>query len=188
MSRVEAIGGAMAEADGQESKATSISASHLVLLHYDQEHIALRRYLLLTGIDDQTAQEIVQETFLKLHSHLNRNGERTNLRAWLYRVARNLALNEHSSARRRGLQQIDETEGEEAFGRDEDSPETLLLQNEREAQVRRAMQKLSLPQRECLLLRTEGMKYREIAEVLQISVASVGENIQRGLERLKRLL
>lgn len=188
MSRVEAIGGSMANAEERESKAGSVSANHLVLHHYDREHIALRRYLMLTGVDDQTAQEIVQETFLKLHSHLGKNGDRTNLRAWLYRVARNLSINERSSLRSRSTQPVGEMEGEEAFGRNEDSPETLLLQNERETQVRHAMRKLSLPQRECLLLRTEGMKYREIAEVLQISVASVGENIQRGLVKLKSLL
>ena len=186
MSRVEVIQGTMAPAQEHPSKAEP--ASQLVLYYYDQEHMALRRYLKLNGVNDQTAQEIVQEAFLKLHSHLNKNGDRTNLRAWLYRVARNLAMNEHASAWNRGPRQGGEPVNEEEFGRDENSPEALLLRSERESQIRLAIQKLSLPQRECLLLRSEGMKYREIADVLQISVASVGENVQRGLEKLRSLL
>jgi len=40
----------------------------------------------------------------------------------------------------------------------------------------------------CLVLRSQGLKYREIAEALNLSVSTVGENVQRGLEKLKELL
>jgi RNA polymerase sigma-70 factor (ECF subfamily) len=50
------------------------------------------------------------------------------------------------------------------------------------------MQGLSAAQRECLVLRSQGLKYREIADVLNVSTSTVGENIQRGLERLKEVL
>jgi DNA-directed RNA polymerase specialized sigma24 family protein len=39
-----------------------------------------------------------------------------------------------------------------------------------------------------LALRAEGFKYREIADVLELSTSTVGENVQRGLEKLKELL
>jgi hypothetical protein len=54
----------------------------LVLEYYDQEHVAIRRYLLLLSVDSETAQEIVQEAFLKLQEHVLAHGDRTNLRAW----------------------------------------------------------------------------------------------------------
>jgi RNA polymerase sigma-70 factor (ECF subfamily) len=187
MSRVEVIQQPVAVVKDRE-RTPSVPVNSLVLQYYDQEHIALRRYLLLTGLDDPTAQEIVQETFLKLHGHLGKDGDRSNLRAWLYRVARNLALNEHASARRRRTETINGTLAEETFASNENSPEARFLQGERETQLRKAIGKLSLSQRECLLLRSQGMKYREIADILDISVASVGENIQRGLESLKELL
>jgi DNA-directed RNA polymerase specialized sigma24 family protein len=38
------------------------------------------------------------------------------------------------------------------------------------------------------MLRAQGLKYREIAEALNLSVSTVGENVQRGLERLKEML
>ncbi|MGI9074409.1 MAG: RNA polymerase sigma factor [Bryobacteraceae bacterium] len=68
------------------------------------------------------------------------------------------------------------------------SPEQDLLAQERILQLRRAMDALSTAQKECLLLRAEGLKYREIAEVLNVSVSTVGENVQRGLEKLKEMI
>jgi RNA polymerase sigma-70 factor, ECF subfamily len=63
-----------------------------------------------------------------------------------------------------------------------------VLGKERDRQLRQAMTKLSDAQRACLVLRAQGLKYREIAEALELSISTVGENIQRGLERLKDLL
>src|SRR5438105_14348944 len=63
------------------------SLRRLLLEHYDREHVAIRRYLLFLSVDSDTAQEIVQEAFLKLHEHLLADGDRSNLRAWLYRLA-----------------------------------------------------------------------------------------------------
>jgi RNA polymerase sigma-70 factor, ECF subfamily len=188
MSRVDAIGAPMAGAEERHPGIAEVPVNQLVLQFYDREHLALRRYLVFSGSDDATAEEIVQETFLKLHGHLSRNGERSNLRGWIYRVAHNLALNERTSVRRRRSQPIEECQCEDRFVSSDGSPEAQFLQNEREAQVQRAMRKLSEAQCECLLLRTQGLKYREIAEVLEISVASVGENVQRGLEKLREML
>jgi RNA polymerase sigma-70 factor (ECF subfamily) len=188
MSRVDAIGAAMAGAEERRPGMADTPVNQVLLLHYDREHLALRRYLVFSGLDEATAEEIVQETFLKLHRHLSRNGERTNLRGWIYRVAHNLALNEQASARRRRSQPIEEGECEDAFASNDNSPEVQFLHNERETRVREAMRKLSEAQCECLLLRAQGLKYREIAAVLEISVASVGENVQRGLEKLKEML
>src|SRR3954452_9655267 len=69
------------------------SLRRLVLEYYDREHLAIRRYLSFLSVNPETARDIVQESFLKLHEHLLANGDRTNLRAWLYRVAHNLARN-----------------------------------------------------------------------------------------------
>jgi DNA-directed RNA polymerase specialized sigma24 family protein len=54
--------------------------------------------------------------------------------------------------------------------------------------MRDAISQLTPAQKECLLLRAQGFKYREIAGVLNNSVSTIGENIQRGLQKLKELL
>jgi DNA-directed RNA polymerase specialized sigma24 family protein len=63
--------------ESEESRAAAAGASvdDLVLWHYDREHLPLRRYLKLTGVNESTAQEIVQETFLRLYRHLRAPGD-----------------------------------------------------------------------------------------------------------------
>jgi RNA polymerase sigma-70 factor, ECF subfamily len=164
------------------------SLQRLVLEHYDQEQIPLRRYVSFLGVDAETAREIVQESFLKLHEHLLRGGDRTNLRAWLYRVAHNLARNAQSAFRASRTDPLPGLESGKEPVLKAASAEQELLMRERMVRLRAAMIELSTAQRECLVLRAQGLKYREIAEVLNLSTSTVGENIQRGLERLKELL
>jgi RNA polymerase sigma-70 factor, ECF subfamily len=164
------------------------SARRLILDLYDQEHVAIRRYLVFLGLTSDAAQEIVQDAFLKLHEHLLAEGDRRNLRAWLYRVAHNLARNAQTAAR------VTKTDALSADGVGSDiravalTAEEELLEAERNRRVQQAINGLSTAQKECLILRAQGLKYREIAEALNISVSTVGENVQRGLEKLKGLL
>ena len=65
--------------------------SRILLDLYDREQTPLKRYVAMLGIDAETARDIVQEGFLKLHEHLLAGGDQANLRAWLYRVVDNNA-------------------------------------------------------------------------------------------------
>lgn len=164
--------------------AEDLPVDEIVLRHYDRENLPLRRYLKLTGVDESTAQEIVQETFLRLYRHLREDGDRTNLRAWCYRVAQNLARNEQGSTRQRRWAPLDEEMLPEMMP----SAESQLLVREREGRLRSGIARLSVAERECLLLRAQGLKYREIAAVLEISISSAAENVQRALEKLKEIV
>ena len=163
------------------------SLRRLVLEYYDREHVAIRRYLSFLSVDPEVAREIVQESFLKLHEHLLANGDRTNLRAWLYRVAHNLARNAQMASHWVKTDSLDLDAAHHACATAA-SPEQELLAQERILRLRRAIDVLSTAQKECLVLRAEGLKYREIAEILNISVSTVGENVQRGLEKLKEVI
>lgn len=161
---------------------------NLILDHYDREHVAIQRYLIFLGVDVDTAQEAVQESFLKLHEHLLARGDRTNLRAWLYRVAHNLARNAQSAHRSSRTDSLPDATVALELAASTVSAEEALLAEEKTRRLQQAMEQLSPAQRQALVLRTQGLKYREIADVLNVSVSTVGENIQRGLERLKELL
>ena len=165
-----------------------VKLRRLVLELYDREHVALRRYLSFLGVEVDTGQEIIQESFLKLHQHLLDGGDQSNLRAWLYRVAHNLARNWQSSAHAAKTDFLSDAIVTGDFPSRAASPEDQLLTAERTERFLAALRQLSAAQRECLTLRAGGMKYREIAEVLNLSVSTVGENITRGLEKLKELL
>jgi RNA polymerase sigma-70 factor (ECF subfamily) len=162
--------------------------SRLLLDLYDREQTPLKRYLAMLGVDPETARDLVQESFLKLHEHLLAGGDQGNLRAWLYRVVHNSARNGQTSFGTRNTGRIDDLPPTASPVATDESAEERLLGREREQRLRQAMEKLSEAQRACLVLRTQGLKYREIAEALQLSVSTVGENVQRGLERLRELL
>jgi RNA polymerase sigma-70 factor, ECF subfamily len=162
--------------------------SRVLLELYDREQTPLKRYLAMLGVDAETARDIVQESFLKLHEHLLGAGDQGNLRAWLYRVVHNNARNRQTSFGVRNTGRLDDLPLTASPVARDESPEERLLGVEREQRLRQAMDKLSEAQRACLVLRTQGLKYREIAESLDLSVSTVGENVQRGLERLRELL
>jgi RNA polymerase sigma-70 factor, ECF subfamily len=172
--------------DGQD--VNDASRLQLVLEHYDREQLPLRRYVGFLGVDAETAREIVQESFLRLHEHLMQGGEQTHLRGWLYRVAHNLARNTQSAFHSKKTDRLVDSAPAGDFVAAGTSVEDDLLARERIVRFRQAMQELSPAQRDCLALRAQGLKYREIADALSLSVSTVGENVQRGLERLKELL
>jgi RNA polymerase sigma-70 factor (ECF subfamily) len=165
-----------------------VKIRRLVLEWYDREHVAVRRYLLFLGVEAETVREIIQDTFLKLHQHLLDGGDQSNLRAWLYRVAHNLAHNWQSSFRVSKTDFLSDLTVTGDLPSHTVSAEDKLLAAERTKRFREALGQLSAAQRECLALRAQGMKYREIAEALDLSVSTVGENIGRGLEKLKELV
>jgi len=161
------------------------SSVDLVLQHYDSEQLPLRRYLIFLGIDAETASEIVQECFLRLHEHLMRGGDQSQLRAWLYRVGHNLVRNAQSAFHSAKTDRFADMTELNSLAAKEKSAEEELLAKEQVSTFHHAMSQLSAAQRDCLVLRAQGLKYREIAEALKLSVSTVAENVQRGLERLK---
>lgn len=162
--------------------------SQLLLEFYDREQTPLRRYVAVLGVDPETARDIVQEGFLKLHEHLLAGGDRSNLRAWLYRVVHNGARNRQASFGVRKTSRLDDLTPAASPLAQDPSAEEELLARERNERLLEAMNKLSEAQRACVVLRTQGLKYREIAEALDLSVSTVGENIQRGLDRLREMI
>jgi RNA polymerase sigma-70 factor (ECF subfamily) len=164
------------------------SSLRLVLEYYDREQVPLLRYLAFLNVDRETAQEIVQDCFIKLHEHLKADGDSSNLRAWLYRVAHNLARNSQTSARARRTERLaDMTAASEPVSRQQ-SVEEALLEREKSERVQQCLQQLTDAQRQALVLRSQGLKYREIAQTLGLSVSTVAENIQRGMDKLRQIV
>ena len=156
---------------------------------FDQFRDPLYRYFLCLGLSHDDAGDGVQETFLRLHRHLQGHGDRTNLRGWIFQVARNLVRNEIKRAGRQRTEAMDDAiERQCARGNPMDNPEDQVLQRERLLRLQRAIAKLTSQQRECLQLRASGLRYREIAEVLGIGISSVGELVQRATARLSEEL
>jgi RNA polymerase sigma-70 factor (ECF subfamily) len=124
------------------------------------------------------SEDVVQEAFLKLADETALQARPdVEVGAWLRRVALNLAFNSIRGERR--AQARLERVGQLETGEVSDSPATVLLRREEQADVRRILADLPERQRECLLLRHSGYSYAEIAATLGIATGSVGVLLAR---------
>lgn len=134
--------------------------------------------------DDAAAEDLAQETFLKLYRQPPDNLDAPG--AWLHRVATRLAYDymdkiarDRRLAERQG-KQMPEGEGAVPSGEDE-----LMRQLDQE-EVREWLDELDERDRKALLLRYSGYSYAEIAEELSVRPPLVGTLLSRATERLKR--
>lgn len=141
------------------------------------------RYLVMSGVPGEAAAEAVQDAFLGLYQAWRKGEKIREPRAWVYRVARNAALN---SLRAQSRQTVLPDEWESHLTSGEASAETRAIEAERMEGFREALQGLSERQRLCLELRAQGMRYREIAAVLDIQISTAAEYVRRGIEELRK--
>jgi RNA polymerase sigma-70 factor (ECF subfamily) len=145
---------------------------------FRQYHAPLVRYLTRRLGDRDWAEEVAQETFVRAL----RQSELKNERAWVFAVATNLVRDEARKdvRRRRHLELL----AAEAKAESGDAPPDELVRSEERAMARKALEALSEKDREALLMKEEGLDYHEIAEALELSVASVGTTLSRARRRL----
>ena len=141
----------------------------------------LQRYLVCLGLSADEAQDVVQDAFLSLYKHLASGGSRENIRSWLFRVAHNRARNRQLSYDRRFGEALDPDR--DSIAR-QATPEQVVLEKEKFRRLGRAILSLTESERECLLLRAGGLRYREIAEVLGIPTSTVGDTVDRAIRKL----
>jgi RNA polymerase sigma-70 factor (ECF subfamily) len=131
--------------------------------------------------DHAEAEDVVQETFLKLDGQpvLERPDE--EVAAWLRRVCLNTAYN-RLRGQRRATARLDRAGRAERLDEERGQGEPLLdvLRAEQQRAVRSALAALPERQRACLLLRHAGYSYAEIAATLDLAVGSVGVLLARG--------
>ena len=152
---------------------------------FARHHVELYRYVARFTGDADLAQDVVQDTFVKLAARPPADEGR--LRGWLFRVATTIALDALRSSRRR-LALVRERPGRQPVGGAPPDPATALEREETRRRVREALAKLSEKERAVLLMREEGFAHREIAAAVGTTTPSVGTMIARALEKLARHL
>jgi RNA polymerase sigma-70 factor (ECF subfamily) len=141
----------------------------------------LLRYLVCLGLSSDEAQDAVQDAFVSLQRHLAANRSKESIRSWLFRVAHNQARNWQKSYGRRFAAPLDA--GVESIA-DKETPERAVLKKEKFERLGKAIRQLTENERECLLLRASGLRYREIGEVMGISTSTVGDMVERAIKKL----
>lgn len=165
---------------------TPASLEERVASLFDRWSDSIFRYLTCAGADAGEAEEITQETFFRLFRTLHSGKEIENASAWLFRVAHNLSIDRSRRVTPLSTALPDVAQQAEEKPDPHPTPETLFLDNERMARLERAVRSLTAMQRNCLNLRAEGFRHREIAEVLGVSLSSVADALRRALTRLTK--
>ena len=146
----------------------------------------LLRYVSGLGLPSADGEEVVQEVFLALFQHLRRGRPRTNLKGWVFRVGHNLALKQRMRNGRRDKIYTADFEPSEPPAPDL-NPEDHFAGIQHREKLLAVIETLPELDRCCLYLRAEGLRYRQIAEILDISLGGVAELLGRTLARLHRV-
>ncbi len=147
----------------------------LFLAYYDGVYRLLFR---IVGSREE-AEDLAQETFLRLSRQRFPEGRDHNVRAWLYRVATNLAYNALRGQRRQAQRQEAAMNQAATTGNEPPDPAEVALRNDERETVRRVLASLPPRQAQLLLLRYAGLSYRELADALDVAPGSVGTLLAR---------
>ncbi|MCC7355196.1 MAG: sigma-70 family RNA polymerase sigma factor [Anaerolineae bacterium] len=123
----------------------------------------------------QEAEDVAQETFLRLYLRPLPRGREHNLLAWLLKVATNLGYNAARARRRRQVKE----EMPATANTSEPDPADQAMQADRSGHVREVLAHLPERQVQILLLRHVGLSYEELATALGVAPGSVGTLLAR---------
>jgi RNA polymerase sigma-70 factor (ECF subfamily) len=149
-----------------------------VLAMFEEHGAAVYRFALVLLRHREDAEDVVQETFLKLLDHVRAGGADTNVRGWLFTVAANGCRDRM----RRRARWIPWTPANETAV----EPPALEDEEGRVKAARQALSQLSGRDRLLVALRAQGLSYREIAAAARVRPVSVGRLLARALERWER--
>ena len=141
----------------------------------------LLRYLAGLGLSAEEAQDVVQDAFLSLHKHLAGAGRRRTFAAGCFAspiiAPGTLSRATHSAWVNRSIPSSTRLRTRRRRNR-------RCWQKEKFRRLERAIRSLAEPERECLMLRAEGLRYREIGEVLGIPTSTVADMVERAIKKL----
>jgi len=153
-----------------------------------QYHYRLLRYLVYLTARREHAEDLVQETWLRVLERAGQYDSRLRFEPWLFSIARNLAID---GLRKHQPESLPEAEIPETSGGTSDGPSPFLAaaKNEDAFRIAAALGQLEPIYREALLLRfQEDLSLEEIGQVAGAPVSTIASRIQRGLAKLRTSL
>lgn len=142
--------------------------------------------------DAEEAKDITQESFVRAYSHLEGFRGQSKFSSWLYQIALNLCRSKLRRQQARPTVSIDDREEDNplwALPDERAAPDEQTFEKERAVAVREALAQLPEAQRTVIILKEyNGLKFREIAEILDTPESTVKSRLYHGLENLARAL
>ena len=175
-----------------ESMPNDIETQAVSPLSFDEaftlHHRAVFRTARAVVRDSALAEDVTQEVFLRLYRNLNATPGEDLLRAWLLRVTLNVARNTLRGQSRSMVRDNEyhktttENGSATAEAPAEDYERRMAIE-----EARRALDKIKEPMRSCLLLKQQGLSYREIATSLSLKETNIGSLVARGRKEFARV-
>ncbi len=145
---------------------------------FDRYHVPLYNFFVRLTADPPASEDLVQDTFYRVLKYRRTYKPGTSFRTWMYQIARNARTDRfHTQREQVGI---------------ESAPEPMVLpvdtveSEQQTARLKQALMDLPEDKRELLLLsRYQGLKYEQIANLLQCEVGTVKVRVHRALQELK---
>lgn len=164
--------------------------AELVELYKDKIfHLAYR----MLG-NKQEAEDIVQETFMRLYSNLHRYDETQKFSTWIFRIGTNLCIDQ---LRKRKLTysldaEVTDGEGNDYYAMmpsDEDTPEKQVIVSETQRHIRKIIDNMPDKYKSIIVLRyLHDLSLQEISDVLDLPITTIKTRLHRGREYLRKKL
>ena len=151
---------------------------------YQQHYRTVFRLVSKFTLGSHETDDIVQDVFVKLYLQMEAGVVVLYPKTWLYKVATNTCLN--TLSRNKETHSIDKISDLETTIAD--SIDTKIENAEQQNILQHALLKLKENERTIVILYSEGLSYKEIAEISGIRFSSIGKSLSRSLEKLKPLL
>lgn len=154
------------------------------LAWHDQFADAIFRHCFFRLSDREKAKDVAQETFIRLWKYLAEGKEIVNMRAFLYRIANNLVIDEY---RKKEMFSLDQMQEETGFDISFDPKRAIESRDEFE-RAQMLIDQIPDPYREALVMRhIDGLSVKEIARIVGVSENVISVRIHRAMEKLKTL-
>ena len=159
-----------------------LEAFEHILSFYEK---AIYNYCLRILKNPQNAQEVAQDTFIKVYTHRKEIDSTKNIKTWIFTIATNTAYDFLRSKKRKNETSLDEeletNSSFKAYYRDKE--EGLV------SDIEKALDQINPEYKKVLLLfYQQGFQYQEIADTLEMPINTIKTHISRGKEELKEIL
>ncbi|HEX2969151.1 MAG TPA: RNA polymerase sigma factor [Bacteroidales bacterium] len=150
---------------------------------FEKYHVSLYNFFLHMGLQKDVGQDLTQNLFYRMIKYRSSYSDGKNVRTWMYQIARNL-IRDYMNERKMSEGVITLTDNYISDPNDED---TGFTEDDYKT-LEHAITSLPADQRELIILcRYQGLKYSEVASILNISVPAVKVNMFRTIKKLRKI-
>lgn len=151
-------------------------------LLFERYNRRIYNFLAKMTTDRSLAEDLTQNVFLRIIKYRNSYREGARFQSWIYQIARNVFTDHYQTMKNKYTGFVDVDKIRDNMPDNEENE----LQTEKEALLQRSMARLTEEQREILILtRFQHMKYEEVAELMDTTVANIKVKVHRAIIRLR---